>query len=57
MTGKAKNMPQRSTFLGRGQWSEGHGPTLEKVKLFEMSFPYFKIYFMQIGHLQSTLTL
>ena len=50
MAGKAKNMPQKCTFLGgRGKWSEGHGPTLGGAKFFETSFPHFKTYFIQIG--------
>ena len=50
MAGKAKNMPQKCTFLGgRGKWSEGHGHTLGGAKFFETSFPHFKTYFIQIG--------
>ena len=50
MAGKAKNMPQKCTFLGGGRkWSEGHGPTLGGAKFFETSFPHFKTYFIQIG--------
>ena len=51
MACKAKNMPQKYTFLGgRGKWSEGHGYTLGGAKFFEASFPHFKTYFIQIGH-------
>ena len=28
----------------------GHGPTLVGAKFLDLSFPYFKTYFMQIGH-------
>ena len=45
MAGKAENMPQRCTFQGGKEWSEGHGLTLGGAKFFETSLPHFKTYF------------